>query len=123
MCFHPTSVDMDAEKTLDQVAKPNNIFGWLHDVIVHMMLFLDFKTLGRAARVSKTWRKCFDDERLWKSLCSQIVEEEELLSLKEDSWKTLFLRLTVTYYYRSLFTNPESGSRCLFRSIRTVFKL
>ena len=118
MCFHPTPVDMDVEET--KVSNNGNIFCWLHDVIVHMMLFLDFKTLGRAARVSKTWNKCFDDERLWKSKCNEIIEDDEVLQLKEDStWKTLFIRLSVNFNDRVQTKNPkESNLGSLFRSNR-----
>jgi len=39
-----------------------------YELAIHILSFLDARTLGRAARVSKQWRKVSSDGSLWRNL-------------------------------------------------------
>lgn len=46
------------------------------EISLRILSYLDAISLGRAAQVSRTWRRLADDDMLWKSICEQHIDKK-----------------------------------------------
>jgi F-box/WD-40 domain protein MET30 len=47
-----------------------------HEIALQILAHLDAISLGRAAQVSRKWKKLADDDVLWKSICEQHIDKK-----------------------------------------------
>jgi hypothetical protein len=76
---------------------------------IHILSFLDARTLGRAARVSKQWKKVSSDGSLWRNL---FLKNGWTVNTKMVEWYTSNYQLPTPAVYsrsNSPFSRPDQS--------------